>query len=180
MAKFGFRREDLGMQGIDYGDHLGPRWYRLLFQGETMPAVHIGPATPGHVGPPADLADSRAAPPLDNHAEPTLSIPIDETWIAASDPASNASGPSGGTGAEESLDPAGEQAAVLPPPYLMLAPLTETTSFPAVSPSGDGDADLSAAFLPADSNDAVDLAHGLDPGFSVTQPPLPPPPPDFI
>jgi len=176
MVKFGLRREDLGMQGVDYGDHLGPRWYRLLLQGEAMPAVHIGPATPGHIGPPADLADRGAATPLDNHAEPTLSIPIDETWIAAGDPASNASGPSGGTGAEESLNPAGEQASILPPPYLMLAPLTETTSFPALSPSGGGNADLSAAFLRADSNDA----HGLDPGFSFTQTPLPPPPPDFI
>jgi hypothetical protein len=180
MAKFGLRREDLGMQGIDYGDHLGPRWYRLLVQGEAMPAFHIGPATPGHVGPMADLADSRAAPPPDNHAEPTLSIPIDETSIAGGDPVSNASGPSGGPAADEALNPAGEQAAVSPPPYLVPAPLTETTPVPVVAPSDDGHAGLSSAFLPADSNDAVDLAHGFDPGFSFTQSPLPPPPPDFV
>lgn len=43
------------------------------------------------------------------------------------------------------------------------------------APAGPGGADLSNAFLPPDG-DLAHQAHGLDPGFAFTPPPMPPPP----
>jgi len=254
MAFHGLRRGDITIHGINGGDEFGLRWHRLLFPADVIPTFYIGPMSPILLGPVTVSADSHGIPQVYGHAEPTLSIPIDETSIPSDDPASGGqSGAAGGVPAADGAPDLGDESSTgdltstwhplyfpspqtdlhavpAPPPddgappagfipksdaiiwsgpAIMAfppdshdaggdapAPDTATADIPDAvtradldpvltamgsgadhaAPSDSGGADLSAAFLPAGSDDPAALSHGLDPGLGITPPPMPPPP----
>lgn len=151
MAFHGLRRGDIAINGINGGEQFGLRWHRLLFPTEGMPAVHLGPLSPVHFGPVAESTDANAAPQVYGHAEPTLSIPIDETSIPSDDSAAGAPS-AGGAPAPAVADEARVPDEANPfwhPPYFAPSPLTESHDVPALpSEPPSGDTQPPAGFIP--------------------------------
>jgi hypothetical protein len=192
MAKFGFRREDLGMQGIGYGDQLGPRWYRLLFQGEAMQAVHIGPVGANSSSAWADGRPKSALPtPIDANTPITddmNSPPLGLYHGAADDghlPGFPGQEVSGNFAILHTASFAWQSRYVYDAPIAessvgSVNPAVDTAESPGLLSNAEHDlftdqspGNLSTAFLPPGDHDAP--LTGFDAGM-----PLMPPPPEII
>jgi hypothetical protein len=157
MAFLGHRRGDISSPVINGEDQVSLQWHRLLFSSVAMPVVKhvpdaasiLAPAVAVHLGP-ATVPD--AAPAPTNHAEPILSAPIDSDSRVPGDqdpgglgaaPISTGGAPVPHDGEAASL-PA-DLATPAPPPPVVPAPLTESSSPPASVPD---DAAPPAGHLP--------------------------------